>query len=135
MDKVVRTTLSLVVILVPFSVVALAQAVGNNANKDKSEEHHSRLAKLEFWRHHENHKNSGWNAQRTQAEPAQSKPAQAKALQAKPSPARPAGAKKDPKEEQHASKMSKVPTKKASAANKAKPQEKRQDRTTASLQQ
>ena len=130
MGKVVRTTLSLVVSLVLFSVVALAQAGGNNADKDKNKdkEHHSRVAKLAFWRHH---KNADKKAKQAQAKPAHSKQAQANALLIKPSPAKRAAGKKD--QEQHASKMSKVPAKKASAATKTKPQEKAQDRTTASL--
>lgn len=132
MVKVVRTTLSLVVSLVLFSVVALAQAGGNNADKDKNKEHHSRLAKLAFWRHH---KNNDKKAKQAQARPAHSKQAHANALQIKPSPAKQAAGKKDQKEEQHASKMSKVHAKKASAATKTTPQEKAQDRTTASLKQ
>ena len=132
MGKVVRNTLSLVVSLVLFSVVALAQAASNYADKDKNKEHHSQLAKLAFWRHH---KNNDKKAEQAQAKPAQSKQAQANALQIKPSPAKRAAGKKDQKQEQHANKMTKVPAKKASAATKTKPQEKAQDRTTASLKQ
>ncbi len=52
MSKAIRTTLSLVVSLVLFSVLTPAQTVGNNADKDKNKEHHSGLAKVAFWRHH-----------------------------------------------------------------------------------
>jgi hypothetical protein len=54
MGKAVRTTLSLVVSLVLFSAVALAHASGKHSEtgKSKNNEHHSRLAKVAFWRHH-----------------------------------------------------------------------------------
>ena len=52
MSKAIRTTLSLVVNLVLFSTLTMAHAGGNNADKDKTAKHHSRLAKLAFWRHH-----------------------------------------------------------------------------------
>src|SRR5437870_12616502 len=55
MSKAIRTTLSLVVSLVLFSALTMAQPGGNNANKDKNKEHHSRFAKVEFWRHHRRH--------------------------------------------------------------------------------
>jgi hypothetical protein len=76
MNKAVRTTLSLLVGLALFSALTMAQAGGNNADKDKNKGHHSRLAKVAFWRHHKDTDKSAKQAQATQA---QSKPAQAKA--------------------------------------------------------
>jgi hypothetical protein len=82
MSKAVRTTLSLVVSLVLFSALTLAQTGGNNADKDKNNKgHHSRLTKVAFWRHH---KDTDKNAKPAQATQAPSKPAQAKTAQIKP---------------------------------------------------
>ena len=81
MSKVVRTTLSLVVSLVLFSALTMAQAGGNNADKDKNKGHHSRLTKIAFWRHH---KDTDKNAKQAQATQAPSKPAQAKTAEIKP---------------------------------------------------
>jgi len=50
MSKAIRTTLSLVGSLVLFSALTMAQPGGNNANKDKNKEHHSRFTKVAFWR-------------------------------------------------------------------------------------
>jgi hypothetical protein len=132
MSKAIRTTLSLVVSLVLFSTLTMAQAGGNNADKDKNKEHHSRLAKVAFWRHHKDADKSAKQAQATQAP---SKQAQAKTAQIKPSSAKQAAGKKDQKQEQHASHMSKTSAKKAPAANKTKPRQKAQDPKTASLKQ
>ena len=52
MSKSIRTALSLVVSLVLFSALMMAEAGGNNADKGKNKEHHSRFAKVAFWRHH-----------------------------------------------------------------------------------
>src|SRR5579864_2389343 len=56
MSKAIRTTLSLVVSLVLLSALTMAQPGGSNAdkdkNRDKNKEHHSRLTKFAFWRHH-----------------------------------------------------------------------------------
>jgi outer membrane biogenesis lipoprotein LolB len=52
MSKAIRTALSLVVSLVLFSALTMAQPGGNNVDKDKNQKHHSRLAKVAFWRHH-----------------------------------------------------------------------------------
>ena len=95
MGKVVRNTLSVVVSLVLFSVVALAQPGGNNANKAKSQEHRSRLAKLAFWRHH---KNNDSKEKQGQPKPAHLKQAQANALHIKPSPAKRAADKTEQKQ-------------------------------------
>src|SRR5439155_4508214 len=116
MSKAIRTALSLVVSLVLFSALTMAQAGGNNADKGKNKEHHSRFAKVAFWRHH---KDADKNAKQAQAAQAPSKQAQAKTSQIKP-----ASGKKDQKQEQHASNMSKPSAKKAPAANKTKPRQK-----------
>ena len=133
MSKAIRTTLSLVVSLVLFSALTMAQPGGNNANKDKNKEHHSRLAKVAFWRRH--HKDADKNAKQAQATQAPSKQAQAKTAQIKPASTKQAAGKKDQKQEQHASNMSKPSAKKAPAANKTKPRQKAQDPKTASLKQ
>src|SRR5437867_1687551 len=70
MSKAIRTILSLVVSLVLFSALTMAQTGGNNANKDKNKEHHSRLAKVAFWRHH---KDADKNAKHAQGTPAPDK--------------------------------------------------------------
>jgi len=128
MSKAIRSILSLVVSLVLFSSLTVAQT-GGNANKDKnSQEHHGRLAKAAFWRHH---KDAEKNAKQAQA-PQASKPTQAKTAQLKPVAAKVSAGKKDQKPEQHASNTSEPSAKKAPAANKAKPQPKAQDPKTAS---
>ena len=60
MNKTVRTTLSLFLGMALLSAVALAGVNGTAAKKDNKDqkEHHSRLAKAAFWRHHHNEKNS-----------------------------------------------------------------------------
>jgi hypothetical protein len=132
MSKAIRTILSLVVSLVLFSALTMAQAGGNNADKNKNKEHHSRLAKVAFWRHH---KDADKNAKQAQAMQAPSKQAQAKTAQVKPAPAKQPAGKKDQKQEQQASNMSKPSAKKAAAANKTKPRQKAQDPKTVSLKQ
>ena len=132
MSKAIRTALSLVVSLVLFSALTMAHAGGNNAGKGKNKEHHSRFAKVAFWRHH---KDSAKNAKPALATQAQSKRAQAKPAQIKGASAKQSVGRKDQSQEQHAGKMSKAPAKKRSAANKTKPQQKVQDRTAASLKQ
>jgi hypothetical protein len=87
MSKAIRTALSLVVSLVLFSALATAQTGGNNANKDKNKEHHSRLAKVAFWRHH---KDADKNAKHAQAAQAPYKQAQGKTARIKPASTKPA---------------------------------------------
>ena len=130
MSKAIRTALSLVVSLVLFSALTMAQA-GGNADKGKNKEHHSRLAKVAFWRHH---KDADKNAKPAQGTPAPSKQAQAKTAQVKPVSAKQV-AGKNQKPEQHASNMSKPSDKKAPAANKTKPQHKAKDPKTTSSKQ
>ena len=154
-----RNTLSLVISLVLFSAVALAQGGGSasDKDKDKNKEHHSRLAKVEFWHHH---KGSYKNTKQGTGKQAKSAQPQPKAAEVKPVSFKHRG-KKDQEREQHASKVSKPRTQKASthsaakstiaakkhtsiahgsvkshpAVKKAKPSQKAQDRTTASLEQ
>ena len=130
MSKAIRTILSVVVSLVLLSALTMAQA-GANADKDKNEkEHHSRLAKAAFWRHH---KESSKNTKPPQA-PQASKQAPAKTAQLKPASAKLSAGKNDQKPP-HASNMSNPSAKKAPATNKTKPQRKTEDRQTASLKQ
>ncbi len=131
MSKAIRTILSVVVSLVLLSALTMAQA-GANADKDKNEkEHHSRLAKAAFWRHH---KESVKNTKPSQA-PQASKQTPAKTAQLKPASAKLPAGKNVQKPAQHASNTSKPSAKKAPAANKTKPQHKTEDRQTASLKQ
>jgi len=133
MSKAIRTILSVVVSLVLLSALTMAQA-GANADKGKNEkEHHSRLAKAAFWRHH---KESVKNRKPAQA-PQSSKQAPAKTAQLKPVSAKQSAGKNDQKPAPHASDMSKPSAKKAPApaTNKTKPQHKTEDRQTASLKQ
>ena len=132
MSKAIRTTLSLVVSLMLFSALTMAQSGGNNADKDKNKEHHSRLTKFAFWRHH---KGVDKNAKQSQATQTPSKQAQTKTAQIKPASTKQVAGKKDQKHEQHASNMSKPSTKKVPAAKKTKPQQKGQDPKTVSLKQ
>ena len=131
MSKAIKTVLNLVVSLGLFSAMTMAQAGGNNAEKDKNNEHHSRFAKVAFWRHH---KDAEKNPKPTLSTQAPSKQAQAKTARVKPASANPTAGKKDQKQEQHASNVSKPAPKKAPAANKTKPQQ-AQDPKTASLKQ
>jgi hypothetical protein len=124
MSKAIRTTLSLVVSLVLFSALTMAQPGGNNADKDKNKDHHSRFAKVAFWRHH---KGADKNAKQAQATQVPSKQAQAKTTQLKPASTKQVTGKKDQKHEQHASNMSKPYVKKAPTTNKSKAQQKVED--------
>ena len=118
MSKAIRTTLSLVVALVLFSAVTMAQAAANTKNTE-NKEHHSRLAKAAFWRHKDANENAK-QTKRTQA----SKQSHAKAAQLKPVSAKVSAGKKDQKQVQPAGKVSKPIAKKTPAASKTKPQPK-----------
>ena len=132
MSKAIRTILSLVVSLVLFSALTMAQTGGNTADKDKSKEHHSGLAKVAFWRHHNS---ADKNAKPAQATPAPSKQAQAKPAKVKPVSAKQVAGKNSQKSEQHASNMSKPAVKKTHVANKTKPHQKAKDSKTVSVKQ
>ena len=112
MDSAIKTTL--VGGLMLCSAMTLAQTVG----KAGKEEHHSRLAKVAFWRHH---KDNAKNAKPARATPAQAKQVQAKPAQIKGAPARQAVIRKDHRQEHHGAKMGNTPAKKAPAATKKKP--------------
>jgi hypothetical protein len=131
MRKAIRTMLSLVVSLVLLSTMTMAQAGGNNAEKDKNKEHHGSLAKVAFWRHH---KDADSNAKRAQATQAPSQQAQAKTAQVKPVSAKQTAGKKDQKQEQHASNVSKPSSKTAHAASKTKPRQAQDPKTASSKQ-
>jgi hypothetical protein len=144
MSKAIRTTVSLGVSLVLFGALAMAQASGNNGDQNKNKEHHSRLAKAAFWRHH---KNADTKPKQAEATPVPSKQAQVKKAAIKPVSAKQAAGNKDPKQGQHASNMSKPPANKTpavgktsganktTAANKTKAQQKSQSPTTVSSKQ
>lgn len=132
MSRGMRSVLSLVVSLLLFSTLTMAEPGGNSANRDKNKKHHSSFAKLAFWRHH---KDSNKNAKTAHATHAPSKPAQAKTARVKPASTKQAAGKKEQKQEQHASNASKTAAKKAPTTNKTKPQQKAQDPNTASLKQ
>ena len=121
-----------VVSLVLFSALTMSQAGASSADRDKHEEHHSRLAKIAFWRHH---KDAGKNAKPAEATQAPSKQAQTKTSNLKPVSAKQVAGKKDQKQEQLASKTRKPSTTKAPAANKTKPRQKAQDSKTVSQNQ
>lgn len=132
MSKGMRGVLSLVVSLVLFSTLTMAEAGGKSANRDKNKKHHSAFAKLAFWRHH---KDTNKNAKTAHATHAPSKQAHAKTAQVKPVSAKKVARRKDQKQEQHASSTGKTAAKTAPTTNKAKPRPKAQDPNTASLKQ
>ena len=163
MNRAVRTSLRLVISIVLLSAVALAHVSGNNVDKNTSRGHHSRLSKLAFWRGHKDHTRSGahvakvhqnkngehhgpiskiafWrhhkdgdrNLKAAQANHASVKSTEVKTAQTKPAPhARPAG--KNRQQAPHTG--GKAPAKATPAATKAKPKQKVESRTTASLSQ
>jgi len=116
MSNAIRTTLSLVVSLVLFSTLTMAHAGGNNADKDKTAKHHSRLAKLAFWRHHKDADKNAKQARVRQASPRH----QPKTAQIKPASAKQAASIGEQKQTQYANK-SKPSAQKGPAANKTKP--------------
>jgi hypothetical protein len=127
MSKATRRILSVVVSLMLFSTLTMAQTAKNSTDKDK--EHHSRFAKVAFWRHH---KDTDKNAKPAHATQAPSTQPQAKTAQLKPASAKPA-AGKNSQNQQHASQMSKPSGKKLSGANKTKAQHKAHDPKADSL--
>jgi len=81
MNHALRTTQRLVMSALLLSTVAMAQAGAKNTNNTKSTEHHSKLSKVAFWRHHNDAKK---NAKKDGTPPAASKQSQLKAAQVKP---------------------------------------------------
>ncbi len=134
MSKAIRTILSVVVGLSLLGAMAMAQAGGNNTEKDKNKPQRSRLGKVAFWRHHQDADKNAKPAKATQA-PSKQARAQAKTAQAKPVPAKQIAGNKNQKQEQHASNVSKPSTKKAPAANKTKPPQAQDDPKAALLKQ
>ena len=129
MSKATRRILSVVVSLMLFSALTMAQAGAKNSDKDKNKEHHSRFAKVAFWRHHKDADKNAKPAHTTQAPSSQP---QAKTAQLKPASAKPA-AGKNSQNQQHANQMSKPSGKKLSGANKTKAQHKAHDPKADSL--
>lgn len=110
MSKAVRTILSLAVSVILISTLALAQAAEKTDKNKSDKEHHSRLSKAAFWRHH---KTSDKNAKQGPAKQAQSQKTPAKTAQLKPVSAKTtaagkqSAANKNESQKQNASKMSK----------------------------
>jgi hypothetical protein len=85
MNQAFRTTQRLVVSALLLTAVAIAQAGASNTDNTKSTEHHSKLSKVAFWRHHND---ANKNAKQDAAKPATSEHAQPKAAQVKPAAAK-----------------------------------------------
>lgn len=157
--KTVRTTLGLLVSTALLSAVAMAGVSGNAAKKDNQDQkqHHSRLAKAAFWRHHKKDKDSA----KPQAQQSHAKKASIVAAKNSSQPVKQASSKHVQKTT-HVNKVSKSQAKASThkvasaqktsktapkqnvasvhkavkhhtTAKKSKPQEKAQPRTTASL--
>ena len=118
MSRTIGIMVSVVVSLLLLSTMTIAQAAAKNSENDKSKQQHSRLSKVAFWRHHQDADKNSKKAKTTQASPKQ---ATTKTAQVKPVAAKQVAEKKDPKPEQHASKVTKPATKKAPAAKKTEP--------------
>ena len=91
MNHACRTTKSLVASALLLTAVATAQAGAKNTGTTKSTEHHSKLSKVAFWRHHND---ANKNAKQDAAKPATSEHAQPKAAQVKPAAAKQSQASK-----------------------------------------
>jgi len=118
MSKAVRNTLNVVFSLVLLNALTMAQPGGNNTNKNKNGGHHSRLAKIAFWRHHKEVDNNAKHAHVTQVPPKQ---AQSKTAQIKSASAKQSAGKKDEKQQHHANNMSKRSAKKGTTESKTTP--------------
>ena len=88
MNQASRTVRRLVVTALLLSGVAMAQARANNTDNAKSTEHHSKLSKVAFWRHHNAANKNAKQNEAKPATPATSKQAQPKAAQVKPAAAK-----------------------------------------------
>ena len=93
MSEAIRNMLSLFVSLALFTALTVAQTANGDKNQN-GKEHHSRLAKAEFWQHHKESSHSSKPAQASQA----SKPA--KTAQLKPVSAKVSAGQKDQKPQQ-----------------------------------
>jgi len=91
MNQAFRTAQRLVVSALLLTAVAIAQAGANNSDNTKNTEHHSKLSKVAFWRHHND---ANKNAKQDAAKPATSEHAQPKAAQVKPAAAKQSQASK-----------------------------------------
>ncbi len=132
MNKVMRVSLSVLVSILLLSALTMAKSADKNTTKAKEKEHHSRIAKAAFWRHHKSSTQKGKSASASREE---AKPAQTKAAQLKPASAKQATPKASVKKapvskkekpaakqgeaRQHTQKLS-SPAKKESTATKAK---------------
>jgi len=91
MNQAFRTAQRLVVSALLLTAVAIAQAGANNTDNTKSTEHHSKLSKVAFWRHHND---ANKNAKQDAAKPTTSEHGQPKAAQVKPAAAKQSHASK-----------------------------------------
>jgi hypothetical protein len=128
MRRATRNTLTLMASLVLLSGLMMAQPRTNKADKNKSSQHHSKLAKLAFWRHQKGADNK---AQKQTP----SKNAHAKRTQVKPASAKQTAGKADQKHEQMASNKGNPSVKKTPATQATKLAKKAQHSTTDSSKQ
>ena len=86
MSKAIRTILSVAISVVLFGALTMAQSSGSSnqsSDQNKDQQHHSKLSKAAFWRHHKNSDKSaqqkkGSQKSQTPAKTAQLRPASAK---------------------------------------------------------
>src|SRR5579884_3250014 len=107
MRKAVRIFLSCAACVALLCAMAQASTKDKNKDKSKTAEHHSRISKVAFWRHHKDSDNKKISAKATGSKVAQtskppaSKQGQAKTAQLKPVSAKAGVAKKDQKPAVH----------------------------------
>jgi hypothetical protein len=107
MSKAIRTILVSFVSAILLTTVTMAQTNGNADKQKASKEHHGRLSKVAFWRHHKQDKGAkqaeSANPQRAKNKTAQLKPVSAKSTTS----GKQSASKKTQAQEQHPSSMSK----------------------------
>lgn len=118
MRREFRNAASAVVCVILLGIFTLAQASTSKDKNTKNEEHHSRMSKAAFWKHHKHQdktaKTSPATSKKAQAQKTQSKSAQVKPVSAKKA----TGTKKQ--NQTHASKSSKPSGKSAVVAKTSK---------------
>ena len=132
MRREFRNVASVLVCVILLGTLTLAQAGTSNDKNPKNEEHHSRMSKAAFWKHHKHQdktaKPSPATPKKAQAQKTQSKTAQVKPVSAKKS----IGTKKQ--NQTHASKSSK-PSGKSAVVVKTKTSQKPSSGQTSSFKQ
>ena len=128
-----RSVASVLVSIVVLGMLTVAQASASTDKNTKNEEHHGRLSKAAFWKHHKHHdktaKPSPSMRQKAQTEKVQPKTAQLKPVSAKASTAT------KEKNQTHASKASKASTGKSVAVTKTNASKKPKNGQTSSFKQ